>query len=174
MGFLSFTPVKENPYFYSEYALLDVRTHWRYSDKLSVRIVDMTRTDEARDNAQEREIARWASMFMADSRQELERLSEGDDVMEEMLMTYAVLSAEEKVRQQCLAREDYYHRQAGMRDQGIEEGIEIGRSEGIEIGKDAINRLNEVLAKEGRVDDIIKAASDAEYQKQLMNEFDIQ
>lgn len=162
LGFLNFTPIKENPYFYSEYALLDVRSHWQYSKLLSIRIVDMTKIAVARNNDHERQIARWASMFMADSRQELDRLSEGDDVMEEMIMTYAVLSEEEKVRQQCLAREDYYRRQAGMHAQGIEEGIS------------AINRLNEALAKVGRVDDIIKAASDMEYQKQLMKEFDVQ
>ena len=63
------------------------------------------------------------------------------------------------------AREDY------VRSQGVEIGRQEGRQEGIRIGEERLNRLNRLLAEQGRVDDIIKAADDEEYRKKLYEEF---
>ena len=70
------------------------------------------------------------------------------------------------------AREDY------VRSQGVEigreEGRQEGRQEGIRIGEERLNRLNQLnhlLAEQGRVDDIIKAADDEEYRKKLYEKF---
>ena len=69
-------------------------------------------------------------------------------------------------------------RQAGLeegRKTGIEEGrktgIEEGRKSGIEEGEQRINQLILKLKEAGRIEDIIKAASDAEYQQQLLKEY---
>ena len=63
------------------------------------------------------------------------------------------------------AREDY------VRSQGVEIGRQEGRQEGIRIGEERLNRLNRLLAEQGRVDDIIKAADDEEYRKKLYEKF---
>ena len=47
------------------------------------------------------------------------------------------------------------------------EGYEEGEASGME----RLNRLNHLLANQNRVDDIVKAASDPEYQKKLLEEF---
>ncbi|MGN0710477.1 MAG: hypothetical protein ACI4LO_01860 [Anaerovoracaceae bacterium] len=60
---------------------------------------------------------------------------------------------------------DYLYREA------IEEGLAKGLEQGREKGKNLINKLNEILAKNNRVEDIIKAATDEEYQRKLMEEF---
>ena len=69
-------------------------------------------------------------------------------------------------------------RQAGLeegRKTGIEEGrktgIEEGRKTGIEEGEQRINQLILKLKEAGRIEDIIKAASDAEYQQLLLKEY---
>jgi hypothetical protein len=46
------------------------------------------------------------------------------------------------------------------------------RDESLAEGQKKINILNQKLANAGRMDDIIKAASDREYQKQLLKEFE--
>ena len=46
-----------------------------------------------------------------------------------------------------------------------------GRREGREEGAGLVNQLNVRLSKDGRVDDIVRAASDKEFQQQLMKEF---
>lgn len=40
-------------------------------------------------------------------------------------------------------------------------------------GIDVVNELNKKLAEQGRVDDIVRAATEQEYQKKLMDEFDL-
>ena len=56
---------------------------------------------------------------------------------------------------------------------GIEEGRAAGRAEGETLGVSRINQLILELSKRGRTDDIVKAAADEEYQKKLLEEFDL-
>lgn len=65
-----------------------------------------------------------------------------------------------------------------MRDQeniekGIEQGIEKGIEKGMEKGIERLNKLTVFLAKENRIEDIVRAASDMEYQEKLFKEFGI-
>ena len=69
------------------------------------------------------------------------------------------------------------------RKEGIDEGIKEGREEGRKEvrnegkqegrveGKQEINRLNQYLAGQNRIDDMIRAARDEAYQKKLLDEF---
>lgn len=57
-----------------------------------------------------------------------------------------------------------------MRDQ---ENIEKGIEQGIEKGIERLNKLTVFLAKENRIEDIVRAASDMEYQEKLFKEFGI-
>lgn len=54
-----------------------------------------------------------------------------------------------------------------------EEGREEGRREGEEATLQKMNQLTRLLAEHHRVDDIIKAANDTTYQKQLFKEFNL-
>ena len=57
------------------------------------------------------------------------------------------------------------------RKEGIEEGRKEGKQEGRVEGKQEINRLNQYLAGQNRIDDMIRAARDEAYQKKLLDEF---
>ena len=59
------------------------------------------------------------------------------------------------------------------REAGRAEGRKEGRLEGEEATFERLNRLVQLLAKQKRTDDIVKAASDREYQKQLLKEFNL-
>lgn len=48
-----------------------------------------------------------------------------------------------------------------------------GRLEGEEAAFDRLNQLVQLLAEQKRTDDIVKAANDREYQKQLLKEFNL-
>ena len=69
------------------------------------------------------------------------------------------LSADEKKRLL------YEARQKAIRDRDIL--ITTGREE----GQNRINQLNYKLVESGRIDDMMKAATDLEYQQQLLEEF---
>ena len=56
---------------------------------------------------------RWASFFKAATWEELRMLAKSDPYMEEAVAAVRRLTDEEKIRQQCEAREDYYRRTAG-------------------------------------------------------------
>lgn len=57
-----------------------------------------------------------------------------------------------------------------MRDEGREEGKRLGLAEA-QKQIDRINALNQKLAEDGRMEDIIMASSNKEYQKKLLVEF---
>jgi len=60
-----------------------------------------------------------------------------------------------------------------MIQDGREEGRSKGRSEGRSEGQERINQLIIQLAKHNRTDDILKGATDREYQEQLLKEFNL-
>ncbi|WP_331473789.1 hypothetical protein [Faecalicatena contorta] len=54
---------------------------------------------------------------------------------------------------------------------GMIKGEAIGIQKGEISAMERLNRLNRLLAEQKRTDDIVKAASDPEYQKRLLEEF---
>ncbi len=65
--------------------------------------------------------------------------------------------------------------EAGLRQEAREEGLAEGKAEGLVLGKaegrNAVNALNEILIREGRIDDLKRATVDPEYQDKLLSEF---
>ena len=64
---------------------------------------------------------------------------------------------------------------ADAREEGLEEGRKlgqkIGREEGREETLNLINKLNDILLSEGRVEDLKRSINDREYQAQLLKEY---
>ena len=56
-------------------------------------------------------------------------------------------------------------------EKGIEKGIEQGMEQGVKQGQGRVNALIVKLAEAGRMEDIVRAASDREYQDRLFSEF---
>lgn len=54
---------------------------------------------------------------------------------------------------------------------GMRDLLADSRAEGVDEGLTRVNKLNQLLAAQGRTDDIIKAAGDARYQERLFKEF---
>ncbi|MDD3414624.1 MAG: Rpn family recombination-promoting nuclease/putative transposase [Lachnospiraceae bacterium] len=66
-------------------------------------------------------------------------------------------------------------REQGLK-QGLEQGLEQGLKKGLTLGEEQVKKVNELnrkLAELNRVDDILKAATDKEYQQKLFEEFKI-
>ena len=64
-----------------------------------------------------------------------------------------------------------WEREALIREEGKEEGLEEGRKSGILEGEQRINQLILKLKEAGRIEDIIKTASDTEYQQLLLKKY---
>lgn len=84
---------------------------------------------------------------------------------------------EMEVREWALREGWEVGRKEGIKEgikEGVQEGRKEGRKEGIDTGTGRVNLLIQKLAECGRMDDIVRAASEPEYQKELFREFGIE
>ena len=132
IGILDLTLFEDHPKFMTKYQILDVEDGYLYSDKLCIKVLDLTQLEIARSQSEtDKKLLKWASIFKAETLEELEQLANGEEVFENMVVTMKQLSEDEKIRMQCEAREDYERcliteYNAGKQD-GIEQGIELER-----------------------------------------------
>ena len=130
IGILDFTLFEDHPKFMAKYQILDVEDGYLYSDKLCIKVLDLTQLEIARSQSEaDKKLLKWASIFKAETLEELEQLASGEEVFENMVVTMKQLSEDEKIRMQCEAREDYERcliteYNAGKQD-GIEQGIKM-------------------------------------------------
>lgn len=93
------------------------------------------------------QLVKWAKVFGAKTMEELEQLADTEEVFESMVTHLKELSEDEKIRQQCAARDDYERRLIGEYNRGERDGREAGKEIGEKIGKE--------IGKEiGRLEDI--------------------
>ena len=108
---------------------MDTKTHWIYSDKINIRILDLTKAEDVTEDQEDPRIVKWARIFKAETYQQLEELAGDEEVFKKMAVIIEELSEDEKIRQQCQAREDYERRLIGQYNQGLVKGNQEGRLE---------------------------------------------
>lgn len=64
--------------------------------------------------------------------------------------------------------------QEDAREEGREEGKREGLAAGMRKGSHLMNELNRMLIRDGRTEDLFRSVQDAEYQKQLMEEYGLE
>ena len=135
IGILDFTLFENHPKFMAQYQILDVEDGYLYSDKLCIKVLDLTQLEKAKQEPEtNKKLLKWASIFKAETLEELEQLASGEEVFENMVVTMKKLSEDEKIRMQCEAREDYERSLLTEYNAGKSEGIEQGLQRGIQQG----------------------------------------
>jgi predicted transposase/invertase (TIGR01784 family) len=140
IGLLDFTLFPEEPMFYSSYYMMNAKTHKIYSDKLRLSVVDLTQIELATEEDCYYNIDLWASFFKAESWEAIKMLAEKDTYIKEAAADVYRLTQEDKIRQQCEAREDYYR---GHRS--LQRTLEKVTAE-----RDAVTAEKELLASENQ------------------------
>ena len=107
IGILDFTLFEEVPEFYACYKLLNVKNHHVFNENFVLNVLDLNQIDLATDEDRYYEIDRWAQMFEASTWEELRMIAEKNKYMSEAAAAMYELNADEIVRQQCMAREEY-------------------------------------------------------------------
>lgn len=110
IGFLDYTLFTDSPAFHSTYMLMDTKTSRKYSDKFQIKVIDLTQIELATDEDKSYNIDRWARFFKAKTWEELDMIATNDSAMKEAVNTIYNLSENERIRQQCQAREDWERR----------------------------------------------------------------
>ena len=124
IGILDFTLFENHPKFMAQYQIMDVEDGYLYSDKLCIKVLDLTQLEKAKQEPEtNKKLLKWASIFKAETLEELEQLASGEEVFENMVVTMKKLSEDEKIRMQCEAREDYERSLLTEYNAGKSEGI---------------------------------------------------
>ena len=167
IGILDFTLFEEHPKFMAKYQILDVEDGFLYSDKLCIKVLDLTQLEKAKDQSEtDKKILKWAGIFNAETLEELEQLARGEEVFENMVVTMKKLSEDEKIRMQCEAREDYERCLLTEYNAGKREGIELEREntekerqradDAVQRADDAVKRAAELEAEVKRLQELLK------------------
>ena len=137
IGILDFTLFEDHPKFMAQYQIMDAEDQFLYSDKLCIKVLDLTQLEEAQKQSNvNKKLLKWASIFKAETLEELEQLANGEEVFEKMVVTMKKLSEDEKIRMQCEAREDYERCLLSEFNAGKREGEEIGEKRGRAMGEE--------------------------------------
>ena len=121
IGFLDYTLFEETPEFYASYKLINVKNHQKYSDSLTLHVVDLSRIDLATEEDRKYHIHEWAMLFKARTWEEMKMLAARDEYLQEASETIFRMSADDLVRKRCLDREEYYQDLRNY-ERAIEEG----------------------------------------------------
>lgn len=155
----------------------DDKTGEVYTDLFELQILELRKLPQEVKSGED--VVNWMRFFSGKNRKEFEQMVIGKEYLEEAYNTLKEISADEQKRLEYEAREkalkDYNTQMLSAKEQGLrwgmEQGIEQGIKQGIEQGVDRINQLNKLLAEQSRINDIVRASQDEEYQNKLLEEF---
>ncbi|MDE5940236.1 MAG: Rpn family recombination-promoting nuclease/putative transposase [Lachnospiraceae bacterium] len=108
ISFLDYTLFDEYPEFYASYKLINVKSHQKYSDNLTMYVVDLSRINLATEEDKQYHIHDWAYLFKAATWEELKMIASKDEYLKEASQTIFRMSADEEIRKRCRDREEYY------------------------------------------------------------------
>lgn len=148
IGILNFTPQGFPKKLYLEYYFYNLDTAHKYSDKLSIRVLQLNQmSSKSEENEKSNEINHWARLFKAQTWEEMRVLAEKNETIRECVFTYKELSADEKARMQSEARDEYYRRLNWAEERGLRKGMEQGIEQGIERGtaRTLISNIDHVM-----------------------------
>lgn len=131
IGILDFTLFEEHQEFYSRYLLKDERTGHIYTGKFALAVVELNQIGKATEDDINSGLRDWAKLFKARTWEEIKMLAQQNECMKSAAVTLKELTAEEKIQEQCEARERYERDRVSLfyegKKEGIKEGIEKGR-----------------------------------------------
>lgn len=165
IGILNFTLFPDNPTFYSEYLLSDTKTQKIFTGNYSLRVLQLNQLENATEEEKNSELYQWSMFFIANTWEEIQMLAKNADVFHETADFLCKLSADDKIRIQCEARERYY------RDWRSE--IRAGEERGEERGEARFSQLTAILLRENRLEDLKRATEDEDYLTRLFSEFEL-
>lgn len=156
IGILSFTPVTDNPQFYATYLMSDTKTHKIYSDKLSLRMLDLSKINTLTNAEKKSDLYRWAKLFTATTWEEVRALASEDSNISKACFTLHEMTEDERIQEQCNARIRYMLDRNSAVQNGFDRGYATGREDGLEEGeqKKLLQQIHRKLIKGKSLEEI--------------------
>ena len=150
IGILDFTPKGFPDRLYLDYYFYNLDTAHKYSDKMSIRVLQLNQLGKEEDEADMPELYRWAQLFKAETWEEMRMLAEKNAAIKECVVTYKELTADERARMEAEAREDYYRCQKDLElyatEKGMEQGLQLGIKQGLQMFVSAVDHAMQNLS----------------------------
>ncbi|MBO5247379.1 MAG: Rpn family recombination-promoting nuclease/putative transposase, partial [Eubacterium sp.] len=115
IGFLDFTLFPDYPEFYAHYQMMNTKNHHVFSSKFQLHVLSLKHTELATEEDKRHQIDRWARLFRAKTWEELRMVAQSDNYMSEAAAEIYRMNADEIIKEQCRAREDYYRHERRMK-----------------------------------------------------------
>ena len=182
--FLNFALFEENREFFSTYMFTNIKNHRIYSDKLKLLVVDLTCIELATEEDKNRHTDCWANLFKATTWEEINMLATNNSIIENAAETMYRLSADEAIREQCEAREDYYRLQRTLQKELEQSKVDLEQSK-VELEQSKVEleqkeqymqrtkQLFSFLVRDMRHEDLQRACKEDAFLKILLDEYHI-
>lgn len=121
IGILDFPLFQEVPEFYASYKLMNEKNHYVYSDKFQLRVLELNQVELATVEDRNYQIDRWAKIFKATTWEDLRMIAEKNEYMSEAAAEMYKMNEDEIIREQCMAREEYYRYERRVQKQLMEQ-----------------------------------------------------
>lgn len=108
ISFLDFTLFPGHTEFYATYRMMNEKDHHVLTDKFVLSVLNLKQIEMATEEDRQWKIHYWAALFKATTWEEAKMLAEKDPIMEDAVVTMYEMTAEDAIREQCRAREEYY------------------------------------------------------------------
>ena len=106
IGFLNFQLFKDDPAFFSEFKISNVKTHKVYSDKFVLDVVSLNCIDLATPEDVESGLVDWARFFTASTWEELQMLAANNPAIEDAASTAVKGMSDDKLKWEIMLREE--------------------------------------------------------------------
>ncbi|MBQ9278983.1 MAG: Rpn family recombination-promoting nuclease/putative transposase [Lachnospiraceae bacterium] len=121
IGIIDFDLTHLTSEFYSEFMLLNTKNHEVYSDKFSLRVLNLNQIENVSEDNRN-DLYYWAKLFKATTWEEIKMLAEKNDYMGETIVTLHKMTEDEKIAEECAARERYERDTLSIYRKGLREG----------------------------------------------------
>lgn len=142
IGFLDFTLFPDYPEFYATYQLLNIKTHYLYSRKFSLSVIDLNQIDLATVEDKLYGIDHWARLFKSRTWEELKMLVKDNEYLDAAATSLYEANADWMVRERCIAR-----KLAERREKTLERDIKLLKEENSDL-------INQKTSLENRIKEL--------------------
>lgn len=142
IGFLDFTLFPDYPEFYATYQLLNIKTHYLYSSKFSLSVIDLNQIDLAIVEDKLYGIDHWARLFKSRTWEELKMLVKDNEYLDAAATSLYEANADWMVRERCIAR-----KLAERREKTLERDIKLLKEENSDL-------INQKTSLENRIKEL--------------------
>lgn len=168
ISILDFELFPEETEFYSCFHIREDTRNFIYTDKMEFHLIELPKLPkELREDSSDIEL--WAKFINAERKEEFDMLAQKNQYIESAYERLQVISQDREKRLEYEAREKAIldHNQMML------EAEERGEKRGEERGEERVSKLFALLAKDKRFNELERAATDKNFQYQLMVQYGI-